>query len=1285
MVATCQIISPDIFHEWALLSRNHPPKNQACYVNLDAIPTNNAPSSLSKHDLHKRYLEEARFVSNKVVTIQYSIFTFIPKNLYHQFRRVANFFFLVIVILQCIEPFQSMEPVVSALPLMIIVGLTAARDGFEDWKRHEVDQTVNHRKTLGLHNWRNITMEHKLAHHHHRRHRAKYAQYMPLDTDHTSKRSWVQYALAWALWSKIRWRSVLKMCKKGCRRICRTMGDRRRSTQPIHAGANSHETEEPESTPPVIGFKYRYLQQSRETVDNNQHPAGELYELTESPPNGDISQPYWRPRLWQDVYEGDLVLLQKNDFMPADLLILSSSEQEPIGYVETMNLDGETNLKIRQCVPGLSDLCTPEECAQKRFWVESEGPTNNLLNTINLVVMAVICSFIAFMSRGWESHFQNVGAPFITNESSSSYHSAAYSSFVSFMMSVITFQNLVPAYFIFQDLELYCKERSVPCMPCSWNLSDDLGQIEYIFSDKTGTLTTNQMEFKKCTIQGINGSRKADSEQDQSFTQHPIQGNKDRWHDHTMDMEILDDSTVFQENKDPEFEHFHPGEQPRRRSRHNTLVNMDGVLTSSGLRIVSMNESESPGDSHSRDLLQADSALQPGQRKSRSRSSSMATAALIEPIALASTQSSNDQSSQHRYEFGDQKTISKDDVSDPQPSGSSSLYKKWDPVNSAFAKPFRRSINSVRKREAQLQPREGQNTALVIDGLALKFTLEDLICEDFLLELACRCTAVICCRVSPLQKAMVVKMVKDAKQVMTLSIGDGANDVSMIQEAHIGVGVAGEEGLQAVMASDYSIGQFRFLTRLLLVHGHYAYLRNTSMVMLFIFKNIMGIGALFCFEFLCGYSPVPPFEYSLILLYNVVLTVFPPLIIGIFDRDIGPVIEGAFQSIVCFIVPYYAYRYGTVNDSGRVQEMYEMGLAMAVSSIVQVNIFAAVVSQAFCVYHVIFIWGSVALIFVYSAMYTLLPKALSQMNPNYGFSRTVMGSATFWAVVVLTLVICNLPRLTARYIRRMWAPKDLDILQEICHLEHMNKHTMAPMDSTSVMDATSVTDDNARGSILLSGKHIRLDWTWGIVPSSAPSNKKRSAANSASLSDDMSIRSSTTASFTDPSASREDQTRLPGLPELPIALSPIAPQTVTPCMAQIDIPASRSPSPHKYPASIHSCDSARISASPRIMSTLISVPSPSRCSLRRFKGTEVQSSLSGSGAVLHCWTGEMVETEDDNGAVMDISEESNPGLRKVPRSAFPTFVASSPPAQISVSDPLSLQSSTPILGFGFAQ
>lgn len=76
-----------------------------------------------------------------------------------------------------------------------------------------------------------------------------------------------------------------------------------------------------------------------------------------------------------------------------------------------------------------------------------------------------------------------------------------------------------------------------------------------------------------------------------------------------------------------------------------------------------------------------------------------------------------------------------------------------------------------------------------------------------LLYLGTRCEGVICCRVSPLQKALVVKLVKDGLRVMTLAIGDGANDVSMIQAADVGVGITGEEGLQAVNSSDYAIAQ----------------------------------------------------------------------------------------------------------------------------------------------------------------------------------------------------------------------------------------------------------------------------------------------------------------------------------------------------------------------------------------------------------------------------------------------------------------------------------------------
>ena len=106
-----------------------------------------------------------------------------------------------------------------------------------------------------------------------------------------------------------------------------------------------------------------------------------------------------------------------------------------------------------------------------------------------------------------------------------------------------------------------------------------------------------------------------------------------------------------------------------------------------------------------------------------------------------------------------------------------------------------------------------------------------------LLDLGCACTSVVCCRVSPLQKALVTGLVKDSGRT-TLAIGDGANDVGMIQAAHIGVGISGQEGMQAVMASDFAFAQFRYLERLLLVHGRYNYKRIAKMVTYFFYKNL---------------------------------------------------------------------------------------------------------------------------------------------------------------------------------------------------------------------------------------------------------------------------------------------------------------------------------------------------------------------------------------------------------------------------------------------------------------
>lgn len=143
--------------------------------------------------------------------------------------------------------------------------------------------------------------------------------------------------------------------------------------------------------------------------------------------------------------------------------------------------------------------------------------------------------------------------------------------------------------------------------------------------------------------------------------------------------------------------------------------------------------------------------------------------------------------------------------------------------------------------------------ALVISGHSLAHAL----CpnrEQLFLSVACQCKSVICCRVTPLQKALVVDLVKRSRKVITLSIGDGANDVPMIKMAHIGVGISGQEGMQAVLASDFSVAQFCYLERLLLVHGRWSYFRMCKFLRYFFYKNFSFTLCNLWYAFFCGFS-----------------------------------------------------------------------------------------------------------------------------------------------------------------------------------------------------------------------------------------------------------------------------------------------------------------------------------------------------------------------------------------------------------------------------------------------
>ena len=178
---------------------------------------------------------------------------------------------------------------------------------------------------------------------------------------------------------------------------------------------------------------------------------------------------------------------------------------------------------------------------------------------------------------------------------------------------------------------------------------------------------------------------------------------------------------------------------------------------------------------------------------------------------------------------------------------------------------------------------------ILVDEKALLTISENLEIEKIFLNIAKYAVAVICCRVSPLQKSQVVKMMKNhEKKKITLAIGDGGNDVSMIMEAHIGVGIYGEEGLRAAQSSDYAIGEFKILRRLLLYHGHNSLIRNSEMIIYFFYKNFVFTIIHFFYGFLNDFSGQTIIDDWFIMCFNLIFTSVPLAVRGVLDLGLIP-------------------------------------------------------------------------------------------------------------------------------------------------------------------------------------------------------------------------------------------------------------------------------------------------------------------------------------------------------------------------------------------------------------
>lgn len=208
------------------------------------------------------------------------------------------------------------------------------------------------------------------------------------------------------------------------------------------------------------------------------------------------------------------------------------------------------------------------------------------------------------------------------------------------------------------------------------------------------------------------------------------------------------------------------------------------------------------------------------------------------------------------------------------------------------------ALSDVRKRlqdaRAQMEAREAQpragpgavpELALIIDEKCIDFAL--MACKDDLLAVSRRCASVVACRARKDQKKKLLELVRDGVPgTITLGIGDGANDVDMIKAGHIGVGVIGKEGMQAVNNSDYAIGQFRFLQHLLLRHGRSNYRRMAKLVCFMFYKNIMLVAAQFLFQAHSGFSGQKIYAEMGLQFYNTAFTALLVIMMAVYDEDV---------------------------------------------------------------------------------------------------------------------------------------------------------------------------------------------------------------------------------------------------------------------------------------------------------------------------------------------------------------------------------------------------------------
>uniref|UniRef100_A0A8C2XNU2 Phospholipid-transporting ATPase n=1 Tax=Cyclopterus lumpus TaxID=8103 RepID=A0A8C2XNU2_CYCLU len=869
---------------------------------------------------------------------------------------------------------------------------------------------------------------------------------------------------------------------------------------------------------------------------------------------------------WMNVQVGDIIKLENNQFVTADLMLLSSSEPLNLVYIETAELDGETNLKVRQALTVTGDLgedvekladfngevrCEPPNNRLDRFMgtltyagqkypLDNEkvllrgctlrntqwcfglvlfgGPETKLMQNcgkttfkrtsidrlMNVLVLCIfgflafMCTVLAIGNCFWEL---NEGSNFTAFLPRQDGNEATFSAFLAFWSYVIILNTVVPislyvsveiirlgnSFYIDWDGKMYHAANDTPAEARTTTLNEELGQIQYVFSDKTGTLTQNIMTFNKCSVNGKSYGEVTDSCEHTDkvdFSFNSLADPRFVFHDHSLVEAVkLENPEVHAFFRLLALCHtvmlFYLAQSPDEGALVTAARNFGFVFrsrTPDSVSIVEMGRQRSyellaildfnnvrkrmsvivrsPEGKLSLYCKGADTIIYERLHRSCSKLMDLLGATAVEDKLQDGVPQTIELLSKAHIKIW---VLTGDKQETAENIGYSCNLLREE-MNEVFVVSGNSPEDVRQELRSEVSPIGKCFPSHPIHFFVLIAYALERGSELAFLRLACLCKAVICCRVTPLQKAQVVELVKKHKQAVTLAIGDGANDVSMIKAAHIGVGISGQEGMQAVLSSDYSFAQFRFLQRLLLVHGRWSYLRMCKFLRYFFYKNFTFTFVHFWYAFFCGFSAQTVYDEWFITLYNLVYTALPVLGMSLFDQDVNDAwsfqhpqlyvpgqlnlyfskkaffkcaLHSCYSSLVLFFIPYAAV-HDTVRDDGKdVADYQSFALLTQTCLLFAVTIQLGFEMSYWTAVNTFFVLGSLAMYFavtftMYSdGMFLTLPSAF----PFIGTGRNSLNQPNIWLTILLTSILCVLPVVTYRFLFIQLCPTINDKVQ----------------------------------------------------------------------------------------------------------------------------------------------------------------------------------------------------------------------------------------------------------------